>query len=185
MRSPQVSVRNNRWERKKLSVVRRLTLLRHAKSDWNNKLDDHDRPLNDRGRRSAPLMGRYIEKNSIPIDVILASTAERVQQTLKLLTQTWKSVSPQIFSSQNLYLASPGQIVEELSNLDPQWHSVLVIGHNPGIGQLASWLADEPLDFPTACLASFELSVDKWQHISVESICPAKKTHFSCPRELE
>ncbi len=163
-----------------------LTLLRHAKSDWANpKLDDHDRPLNARGRRSAPLIGKYIEEKEIPIDVVLASTATRAQQTLELVVSNWERRLPEVFSTSNLYLASPRKIIDELQKLPAQWRSALVVGHNPGMGELASLLAGEEFDFPTACLASFELSVENWQQIPADLAAQGKLVQFCCPRELE
>ena len=163
-----------------------LTLLRHAKSDWANaNLDDHDRPLNARGRRSAPLIGKYIEDKEIPIDVVLASTATRAQQTLELVVSSWNRGAPELFSTSNLYLASPRKIIDEIQKLPTHWRSVLVVGHNPGMGELASILAGEEFDFPTACLASFEISVENWQQFPADYAGQGKLVQFCCPRELE
>ncbi len=169
-----------------MTSFKTITLLRHAKSDWANaQLDDHDRPLNARGRRSAPLIGRYMVEQKLSPQVILASTALRAQQTLDLVVGQWTHRPPEIYSSQNLYLASPKNILSEVSKLSDAWGSVLVIGHNPGMGELASILAGENLEFPTACLATFELDVEKWQHLSLDFAGLAKKKHYCCPRELE
>lgn len=170
----------------KITSTKTITLLRHAKSDWgNSQLDDHDRPLNGRGRRAAPLIGRYMAEHQIAPEVILASTALRAQQTLDLVVSQWTTRPPEIYSSQNLYLASPKIILSEVSKLSDSWSSVLVVGHNPGLGELASILCGENLEFPTACLASFELDVEKWQHLSRDLGGPAKKKHYCRPRELE
>ncbi|MFO0940208.1 MAG: histidine phosphatase family protein [Pirellulales bacterium] len=171
---------------KEITSTKTITLLRHAKSDWgNSQLNDHDRPLNARGRRSAPLIGRYMAENQIASEVILASTALRAQQTLDLVVTQWTSRTPEIYCSQNLYLASPKAILSEVSKLSDNWNSVLIVGHNPGMGELASILCGENLVFPTACLASFELNVEKWQHLSLDLVGTGKKKHYCRPRELE
>jgi phosphohistidine phosphatase len=167
-------------------ITRSISLLRHAKSDWEKSgLDDHDRPLNARGRRSAPLVAKYIEQHEIGIDVILASTALRAQQTLDLLIATWKGRPPTIFSTQNLYLATPQVILREISKLDDQWNSVLVIGHNPGLADLASRLAETSLEYPTACLAVFCLELSSWTQLTGAATPIARLTHYCRPRELE
>lgn len=169
-----------------ITFTKTITLLRHAKSDWgNSQLEDHERPLNARGRRAAPLIGRYIAENELAPDVILASTALRAQQTLDLVVSQWSHRPPEIYCSQNLYLASPQAILSEVAKLSYAWKSVLVVGHNPGMGELASILCGENLEFPTACLACFELDVEKWQHLSLDLAGAGKKKHYCCPRELE
>jgi phosphohistidine phosphatase len=161
-------------------------LLRHGKSDWEKPgLDDHDRPLNTRGRRSVPLIAKYIDQHEIGVDVILASTALRAQQTLDLLIANWKGRPPTIFSTQSLYLATPQDILREISRLDDQKKSVLVIGHNPGLADLACRLAEKSLEYPTACLAVFSLELSSWSQVTPPATPSARLTHYCRPRELE
>jgi phosphohistidine phosphatase len=168
------------------STGKMISLLRHAKSDWaNSKLDDHDRPLNARGRRSAPLIAKYATDHNISFDVILVSTAVRAQQTLDLLIETWETRPPAIFSTQNLYLAPPKAILSELGKLEDQWRSALVIAHNPGLGDLAILLAGEQLDFPTACLVTFALPINSWDELENGQIPKGRMVHYCKPRELE
>lgn len=135
---------------------RRLLLLRHAKSDWANPaLSDHERPLNDRGMRTAPRMGQHIESMQLPIDHVLCSTARRAQQTLRLMQNVWQRLQPEVAFAQELYLASPKAILQELSQLDERFSSVMIVGHNPGISEMASWLAQDNIEMPTAGLVVF------------------------------
>lgn len=167
-------------------ISKTISLMRHAKSDWEKPwLEDHDRTLNARGRRAAPLIAQYIEEQDIAIDVILVSSAVRAQQTLDLLLATWHRRSPYILSTQSLYLASPTAIVQEIAKLDDQYDSVLIIGHNPGLGELASSLAGRSLDFPTACLAVFSVALSGWDDLASSAQGHAKLTHYCRPRELE
>lgn len=170
-----------------MNNLRTITFLRHAKSDWNcGGLNDHDRPLNQRGRRVAPLVGKYILNQHIPVDVVLSSTAVRAQQTLELVLDQWTTqLRPDIYLTPNLYLASPQKIIAEVGKLNDQWMSVLVIGHNPGLAELCSLLSGRPIEFPTACLASFRFAASHWQQISKENLRPTEQTHYCQPRTLE
>lgn len=166
--------------------TRIVSLLRHAKSDWEKPgLDDHDRPLNARGRRAAPLVAKYIEEQRIDMDVILVSTAVRAQQTLELLIATWKDRPPTIYSTQNLYLASPQQILREVSCLDQQYNAVLIIGHNPGLGNLASYWAGKPLEYPTACLTVFSAADSSWADWSELPPSHLQLKNYCRPKDLE
>jgi phosphohistidine phosphatase len=171
----------------KTAAPKRLCLLRHAKSDWKNStLSDHDRPLNARGMRSAPLIAKYLDEHAIHIDWILASTATRVQQTLDLLLSTWRRKSPTIIKTESLYLASPARILGEVSKLTDEVNSVLVIGHNPGMADLASLLAARAVDFPTACLATFQVKrPQRWAEMTDPSAVIATLENYCLPRELE
>ncbi len=138
-----------------------LALMRHAKSDWADAgLSDHDRPLNARGRRDAPIMARWIEEYDAVPTVILASTAKRVAETVERLIKHWKT-EPLIIASSSLYLASPQTILEHIrcESIDADGkrpRRLLVIGHNPGMEQLVSSLAGVQTTMPTAAVAVFE-----------------------------
>jgi len=143
--------------------TRHLLLMRHAKSDWGDPaLGDHDRPLNARGLRTAPRMGQHIESMQIPIDHILCSTACRAQQTLRLMQNVWQQLWPEVTYTTNLYLASPSGIVGELSRLSDQFSGAMMIGHNPGISELACWLAQENIEMPTAALVVLSGAGSTW-----------------------
>jgi len=138
--------------------------MRHAKSDWNNAgVHDHDRPLNQRGIKAAKLMGDHLDRSPAAIDIVLASTAVRVQQTLEWMQKNWKRLKPTVINSRNLYLASPATILQEVSQLAPHYTGILVIGHNPGLEELARRLCGTAIEFPTACLAELYLQADSWR----------------------
>ena len=140
-----------------------LMLLRHAKSDWSSPgVPDHDRPLNQRGVQAAKLMGKVIEKSLPRVELVVASTAVRVQETLRLMQDTWKRLSPSISSTRELYLASPKSILQMTERLDNSYSAVLVIAHNPGLEELAQQLSGQAVAFPTACVAEFRTSADSW-----------------------
>ncbi len=138
-----------------------LSVMRHAKSDWDDaRLSDHDRPLNQRGYRDAPRMARWLADQRRVPEVIIGSTAVRVQQTIERMLPQWPH-PPLVLLSPSLYLAPPRLLAEHVvsdaltaDGLRPQ--RVLLIAHNPGVQQLTSAWAAVPLDMPTAAIATFQ-----------------------------
>lgn len=135
--------------------MKTLLILRHAKSSWRDPgLDDHDRPLNDRGRRAASRMGRYLHDEALRPDVVLCSTARRTRETLERLLRSWSpepanesrdgpSDRPEIRYDERLYLAGADQLLAVLARQEPSVATVLLIGHNPGLAELAVRLVGE------------------------------------------
>ncbi len=162
--------------------MKTLILMRHAKSDWKQPgLADHDRPLNARGLRAAPAMGRHAREAGLEVDVILASSAVRVQQTVELLRQEW-AADAELLTNKSLYLATPEQIVSDVQALHDDWVHALVVAHNPGLSALASWLAQADIDMPTAAMAVFKFASPSW----LESFSAAERelAEFWKPRDL-
>lgn len=134
-----------------------LTLLRHAKSSWNNhQQSDHDRPLNERGNRDAPDMARrLVDRDSIPA-LILCSTAQRTRDTAKHLLSVFGEPSPAITFDDALYLGSPDKLLEALENVPDNIQHVMIIAHNPGIEDLSAILQSCASDtMPTAAIRQF------------------------------
>src|ERR1700760_453021 len=122
-----------------MTVMRQLLLLRHAKSSADNaSMPDRDRPLNARGRRSAALMRQAMLDLGLVPDVVLVSTSRRTQETLELL-EPWDE-APWIEAMDPLYLANPIQLMAALHGVAETVRSVLLIGHNPGLHDLAMTL---------------------------------------------
>ena len=165
-----------------------LLLLRHAKSDWKNRrLDDFDRPLAPRGRKAAPLMGRYLSDHGLQPDLVLCSSARRARETLDLLLTALAS-APEISYLKSLYLAPPSRMLAILRRQSPEIRRILLIAHNPGLERLALELAGWDRDaavrrmaekFPTAALARFRVAA--WEDLGRE---PAKLVAFVAPRDL-
>lgn len=153
--------------------MRKLLLLRHAKSSWDaTGLDDHERPLNKRGVRDAPVMGAYIAKHDLNPDLVLCSDAVRTRATLTLLLPALGAPSPAVRYEPRLYLAEPAAIVEVLHRVDPKVERCLVVGHNPGMHALALGLVGDgdrkdlsalAMKFPTACLAVIDFDDVPWK----------------------
>lgn len=152
--------------------MRRLILMRHAKSDWSQPgLGDKDRPLNARGSAAAPRMAEWLEDwlenqnkedkvDSPSIDRVLSSTSVRTRETLRLMHGIWSpKIEPQVEWNDNLYLAEPRVIWDtyrKASKEHPDEDCLLVLGHNPGMEILISGLAGEDLHVPTAAIAIFQ-----------------------------
>ncbi|GAA5163723.1 histidine phosphatase family protein [Pseudonocardia eucalypti] len=111
---------------------RRLILLRHAKSDWTHQLPDHDRPLAGRGRREAPLAGRWLSTHTPDIDLVVCSTAERAQRTWRLVAKEL-AAPPEVRLEEHLYGASVADLLKVARALPDEAGTALFVGHNPGL----------------------------------------------------
>lgn len=152
-----------------------LTLLRHAKSNWDDdSLDDFERPLAKRGLKAATEMGReLVELGPLP-DRILCSTAVRTRATLSLILAESDAPVPDISYSDSLYLALPESILEEVQDHAGTSNHVMVVGHNPGLHGLALSLTGDgrrkdiqamAAKFPTAALARITFPCQSWGEV--------------------
>lgn len=144
--------------------MKTLMLLRHAKSSWDDpSLRDFDRPLNDRGRRDAPRMGRALAKRIQP-DLIVSSPAVRAKQTIEEVAKAAGYACPISFD-ENIYAASSGELRKLIRAL-PQKHStVIMVGHNPSFEDLATRLTGKPVEMPTCTAACISFPVERWEDI--------------------
>lgn len=168
--------------------MKRLGLLRHAKSDWDDlSLRDFDRGLNARGRKGARLMGDHIKTQGGRWDLALASPAERVKLTLEA-----SGLDLPVQFEESAYLADSSSLMQLLSACDDTADAVLLLGHNPGLQELALELVAPDAEndlfrevlqkYPTAAFAMLELEIDSWQDI--EPGC-GRIVHFARPRDLD
>ncbi len=148
----------------------KLILMRHAKSDWDDPLlDDHDRPLNTRGRHAAATIGAWLSKLGHLPDQALCSSAVRTRETLALASAQWP-VPPNQVILPELYLAGAQQMLDVLRAKGSE-NAIIMLGHNPGIGTMAGMLARIPPSdpdfhrYPTAYTAIFEFDVQAWTEV--------------------
>jgi phosphohistidine phosphatase len=120
--------------------MHQLHLLRHAKSSWDDDADDHERPLNKRGREGAALIGESLPRTIDAPDLVLCSSALRTRETAELALAGFTKAPKTLFEDE-LYLASASKLLARLRELDEGVGSVMVIGHNPGLHELAIALA--------------------------------------------
>ena len=156
-----------------------LILVRHAKSSWSNpSLTDFDRPLNKRGVLDAPVMGQKIRDYGIHLDTIITSTAERAQETSKLIAKEINYELEDIDLEFDLYHASREVFINILSKQPDT--NILIVGHNPGIQDFSYWLSSEPtVNFPTCGVIHISFSLDNWTKISKNS---GKAMRFEYPK---
>jgi phosphohistidine phosphatase len=166
--------------------MKRLYLLRHAKSSWKDtSLPDHDRPLAGRGRRAAKAMARHLRGRGIEPDLVLCSSAQRARETLERIEPALGGADVRV--EDDLYGAGAPDLLARLRSVPEGVESVMLIGHNPALQDLAldlarpSSTADElAAKYPTAALATLELS--SWHELGHGA---AALTALVRPRDLE
>jgi phosphohistidine phosphatase len=139
-----------------------LVIVRHAKSDWSVGVDDFNRPLNDRGRKDAPRMGKYLKQIGLKPDTILTSSATRAKHTAQLLAHELHFPITDIIANESLYHASPQTILSAINRIPTTCDTLFVFGHNPGLSELVSKLTDEYVELKTCCVATLDCGVDEW-----------------------
>lgn len=168
-----------------------LSLLRHAKSSWDVPgQDDRARPLNDRGLKDAPRMGQFLRQQGLIPELILCSNAARTRATMDLVVAEFGDARPKMEIAPALYLAEPDAILRAVKSLDATCRQVLVIGHNPGLHDLALELArpsrSKAYDalstkFPTCGLAVVEFEVAGWDKVGPRL---GRLAQFTAPKLL-
>lgn len=152
-----------------------LTLIRHAKSSWDNpSLNDHDRPLNEKGKNNAPVVGRFIARTYLgskgvtallPLpDRLISSTALRALTTAQLMQPELNIGSGIITLEPRAYLAEPNALLQLTREFSDAWNHVMLFGHNPGISEFAENLLKRDLieEMTTCAAALLELPWDAW-----------------------
>jgi len=119
----------------------KIILMRHAKSDWHSHMSDIDRPLNNRGRRDAIRMGAYLEQKGWVPDRMVVSSAERTQETARLLLQNLSVSEENVIIDKSLYLADVETLCDNIALYANDGKRLLVLAHNPGMDYLVSYLA--------------------------------------------
>lgn len=171
-------------------MPKRLILLRHAKSAWDNpSLADFDRPLSSRGRKAAPLVGAYLARRGLVPDLVLTSSAQRAVETLDLVCAGWQA-KPTVRKLKSLYLAMPREMLRRLQAIGREPDCVMLVGHNPGIADLANWLcshgkaeqrASLAHKFPTGAIAVVDFDVEDWTDVDAES---GHLIDFATPKQI-
>jgi phosphohistidine phosphatase len=150
-----------------------LTLLRHAKSGWDDPVArDFDRPLNPRGRRAARAVGAAMKAQGLGFDLVLASPARRVEETLAEVAETFGPLRQAY--DKRLYLAPAELLLEIVQQTERAVERLLLVGHNPGLEQLVLMLSrpeegrlrgEVEVKYPTAALAEMHFQVEEWRDV--------------------
>jgi phosphohistidine phosphatase len=170
-------------------VTRQLLVLRHAKSSWDHPgLADHDRPLNPRGQRAVEALRVHLAEGDAVPDLVLCSTARRTVETWEGLAPAWPSAIPVAYEP-DLYGATATALLRRIRQVPDSAGCVLVLGHNPGVHDLASGLTGDggehhrlrlDLEFPTAALATLEVPTG-WAELAWQG---ATLADYLMPRDL-
>jgi phosphohistidine phosphatase len=163
--------------------MKRLYIIRHAKSDRDiPELPDFERPLNMRGRLDAALIGDMLKTRGITPDLMVSSPANRALSTARLLSEYLQYPLKNIKVEEHIYEAWQEDLVEVLHGIDDRFQSVVLIGHNPGLQLLASYLSDFTADnIPTCGVVALELAIDHWAEADAGQ---GKILFFEYPKKL-
>ena len=147
--------------------MKKLFLVRHAKSSWDDpSLDDTDRPLNYRGKENAPEMGDRLKKQGILPDLLVTSPAKRARSTAKLLAKKMGYAKEEILIDDELYHGSDDMLIDIVRKLPDSSESAMLFGHNPGYTYFANQLCNINIyNIPTAGIVAIDFHVDSWQDV--------------------
>lgn len=145
--------------------MKTLLLLRHAKSSRrDNGVRDCDRPLNQRGLKAAPSIGRLIRKRTLQPDLVISSPAERARQTTQLVFEA-AGLKTEVRYDERIYEATGARLLEIVGQIEEDANVAVLVGHNPGLEELLEALTGEAHNLPTAGLARIELDIEKWNKV--------------------
>lgn len=163
--------------------MKKLVLIRHAKSSWDNPfLDDHKRPLAERGLRDAPRMAQRLKRLLIQPDALISSDAERAKNTTLITAEGLHFPKEKIHFTRDLYHASAGEIIRVIRSCSDQIDCLFLFGHNPGFNDLVWEMGFEIDNLPTSGQFGIEFEVDSWSEVSAKN---AKKWFFDYPKKRE
>lgn len=164
--------------------MRRLTLVRHAKSDWSLPgQPDWDRPINRRGQRDAPEMARRLRARKLKPDLVLTSPAVRALTTASIMARELKVPAARVHQDERLYLAGPVEMLAVIRELGGTSRHLMVFGHNPGITDFANRLSagDQIDNMPTCAIFTAEFDVADWADLDWQS---GQDAEFDYPKNV-
>jgi phosphohistidine phosphatase len=145
--------------------MKTLLVIRHAKSSWANAtLNDFDRPLNDRGKTDAPMMGRRLKKRQVPIDLFISSPAKRAFKTAEYFSEEFDVPVKNIHQEPTLYMASPDAFYRVINATPDKYDHIALFSHNPGITSFVNQLTKVTIDnMPTCGVFAVKIAIARWQ----------------------
>lgn len=148
--------------------MKTLYLIRHAKSSWKDlSLRDHDRPLNKRGKRDAPFMGKKLKERGLKPHVILSSTAKRAKRTAQIIAEKLDFPSERITFLSNIYDADEADLLRIIQQQPKTAQTVLLFGHNPEFTWLSNELTKHYIDnIPTTGIVRIDFAVENWKEVA-------------------
>ena len=163
--------------------MKKLILIRHAKSDWSNPLlEDFLRPLNKRGERNAPFMAKILEKKDIKPDLIISSPSIRTKQTLEYFIKQL-NYKDEVRFEESIYEAPFENLLKVIKNISNNYKIILLVGHNPGLCDLINFLLDKHFEnIPTCGIVEIDFNAKSWQDISKEN---SNLVSFEYPKKYQ
>jgi phosphohistidine phosphatase len=167
--------------------MKTLYVIRHAKSSWEDEeLSDFDRPLNDRGKRDAPRMGKRLKEKNVTPDLMITSPAKRALSTCKRIAEILNYPKDKIKTKNSLYHADEEKILKVVHDLSDKHNVVLLFGHNPGLTDFVNALSNDSKhmidNVPTCGIACFKAEIDRWADLEFGK---ADLTFFDYPKSKE
>lgn len=166
--------------------MKTLYIIRHAKSSWADPDQaDFDRPLNERGKRDAPRMGKRLKEKGVHPGLIIASPAKRAWSTAKRIAAALKYSRENIKTDSALYLADDEKLLSVVQKLKDKHNTVILVSHNPGLTDFVNSLRSDEMDIdnvPTCGVVAFSLNIDSWKDVNWGT---GKVIFFDYPKSKE
>lgn len=145
-----------------------LILVRHAKSDWGDlSLSDFDRPLNARGKKNAPFMGKMLRQKKVKPDLIVSSPAKRAKSTAKRMAEELDYAKEKIVFEQSVYESDVKTLLKIVNAFPDKKKKIMLVGHNPGMTDFLNYLSDAGIvNLPTCAVAIIRFDCGNWQEVS-------------------
>jgi phosphohistidine phosphatase len=163
--------------------MKKLFVVRHAKSSWDfPELDDFDRPLNKRGKKSAPEMGKRLAKRGVKPDAMITSSAKRALSTARQIAKALLFPKSEIAKEDQFYHGSNQDVIEILQNVDDKISTLMIFGHNPGLTDLVNYLSDSNVyNIPTCGVAEIDFEISTWKLLGKQK---GKLVKFDFPKKV-
>lgn len=162
-----------------------LLILRHAKSSWKNKkVNDHDRPLNKRGRKEAVKMGEYLKNMNLMPDTIITSSALRAIETTTLLCRQ-SGYNGLVEVNFSFHEGNTTSYLQSISTSHEDKDMLLIVGHNPTLEQLISLLTNKTVRLPTCTLVQIKLNIANWNKVIHHSGSKPEIVNIWRPKKVE
>lgn len=139
--------------------MKTLILVRHAKSDWPENVDDFDRPLTELGKINAPKMAEFLKSTGVTIDSFISSPAKRAKHTCELFSTVFNKT---FHTNEKLYRPSESNCLSVIFDVDDAVNSLALFSHNNGISNFANSLSSELINLPTCGIVAYEIDCDRW-----------------------
>lgn len=151
-----------------INRVKRLLLMRHAKSSWKEpEIPDHERPLKKKGQKTAEKMGKMLRSKKLVPDLIISSTAVRAEKTAELFAKACKYENEIVYSDA-LYMAEPMDIMKVIKEHAKKQKTVMIVGHNPGLEAYLQIMTGKVESLPAGSIAYLAAKIDNWNDLSSE-----------------